>query len=106
MPLIYRTGETAVPSFIFVILFCSSNRQIMEDFHSPQLPDSPSMLNPGTPIQDVFWSEESDDARFSNSDVEVVDLNFLVYVASSNRHNKSQARNGHFSMVLIRRRRF
>ena len=39
-----------------------------EDFHSPQLSDSPSMLNPGTPIQEMFWSEESDDARFSDSD--------------------------------------
>ena len=29
-------------------------------------------------------------------------LKFLVYVVSSNRCKSSQARNGHFSMVLIR----
>ena len=44
-----------------------------EHFHSPQLPDSPSMLNPGTP-EGELWSEESDDARFSDSDAEVIDL--------------------------------
>ena len=43
---------------------------------------------------------------FCSSNCRIRIAKFLVYVVSSNGCNNSQARNGHFSMVLICRRRF